>query len=316
MGQPKRTLRLAGLGLTGLGLGGLGAAALGPPIWAQAAGSTTWKFEGKLGAEYNSNVAVSDLDTNTGQGDWAATINLNAEVIYKPTGKAMLRGGYDFSQSLYQEFDAFNLAIHRGYAEAAYDFDAATVGVLGNYAQANLDGDKYLTYQQVSPYVSKQFGDAVFLRGAYAYTDKTFKGRADRDAKSNALQADAYFFLDGVSRYITVGVKGTKEDATGPEFDYKSGTYKARFTQRFNAFNDELTFRAGVEYEDRDYDNVTPSISAVRKDKRTVADAVLEIPLGKHAFSEVSYRYGKYDSNLPSADYNEQVGAIRIGLRY
>ena len=96
-----------------------------------------------------------------------------------------------------------------------------------HYAQANLDGDKYLTYQQVSPYVSRQFGDAVFLRGAYAYTDKTFKGRADRDAKSNALQADAYFFLDGVNRYITVGVKGTKEDATGPEFDYKSGTYKA-----------------------------------------------------------------------------------------
>ena len=140
-----------------------------------------FRFEGKVGAEYNSNVAVQDLDTNTGQGDWAATFNVLAEVNATPVDKLTLRAGYEFSQTLHDEFDAFDLALHRGYGEAAYDFGVVTVGVLGNLAQANLDGDEYLTFSQVSPYISKQFGDTLFLRGSYAATDKSFEGRPERD---------------------------------------------------------------------------------------------------------------------------------------
>ncbi|MDP3740500.1 MAG: surface lipoprotein assembly modifier [Hyphomonadaceae bacterium] len=264
---------------------------------------------------------MADLDTNTGEGDWAATINLLAEATLTPVDKLTLRGGYDFSQSLHQEFDAFDLAIHRGYAEIAYDFDVATAGVLGNLAQANLDGDEYLTYTQVSPYLSKQFGNTLFLRGAYAATEKEFNGRPERDANSDALQLDAYFFLDGVKRYIVLGGKATEEDANADEFDYKSGTFKARFVQRFDAMDREMTFRLGAEYEDRDYDNPHPDIlplpaTTSRSDKRTVIDTQLDIPLGERFFSEISYRYGNYSSNLLSADYNEHVGAIKIGVRY
>src|SRR5690349_17894167 len=129
-----------------LGLAGAGAIIFfGPQAFAQDAPSkatgTTFRFEGRLGAEYNSNVAVSDIDANTGQGDWAATINLLAEATLIPVEKLTLRAGYEFSQSLHQDLDAFDLALHRGYAEIAYDFDVVTVGVLGNLAQANLDGN-------------------------------------------------------------------------------------------------------------------------------------------------------------------------------
>jgi len=305
-----------------LGLAGAGAIIFfGPQAFAQdapgnQATGTTFRFEGRLGAEYSSNVAVSDLDANTGQGDWAATINLLAEATLIPADKLTLRAGYEFSQSLHQDFDTFDLALHRGYAEIAYDFDVVTVGVLGNLAQANLDGDEYLTYSQVSPYISKQFGDAVFLRAAYASTDKEFNGRPTRDATADSLQADAYFFLDGVKRYIVVGGKATEEDATGPEFDYQAGSFKARFVQRFEAMNREMTFRIGGEYENRDYDNNTPSIGVPRQDKRTTLDLQLDVPFGEHLFSEISYRYGNYASNLPSADYDEHVGAIKIGVRY
>jgi len=310
MGQMRRALGLTGAGAF---------AVLAPLAYAQEsapAKGATFKFEGRLGAEYNSNVAVADLDTNTGQGDWAGTINLLAEATLIPVDKLTLRAGYDFSQSLHQEFDTFDLAIHRGYAEIAYDFDAVTVGVLANLAQANLDGDEYLTYSQVSPYLSKQFGNTLFLRAAYASTDKEFEGRPQRDATSDALQLDGYFFLDGVQRYFVLGGKATEEDATAPEFDYSSGTFKARFVQRFDSFGREMTFRIGAEYEDRDYDNVTPSIGATRSDKRTVIDTQLEIPFGKTFFSEISYKYGNYSSNLASADYDEHVGAIKIGVRY
>ena len=312
MRQSKHALKLVGL-----------LAVLGGPAMAQeqanapgAKTGTTFRFEGKVGAEYNSNVAVSDLDTNTGEGDWAATINALAEATFVPVEKLTFRAGYDFSQSLHQEFDAFDLAIHRGYGEAAYDFDLVTVGVLGNLAQANLDGDEYLTLTQVQPYLSKQFGNSLFLRAAYSATEKEFEGRPQRDATADAVQLDGYVFLDGVQRYVVLGGRATEEDATAAEFDYSSWLARARFVQRFDAFDQNLTFRAGVEYEDRDYDNVTPLIGTPRSDKRTVADAQIDIPLGEQFFSEISYRYGRFESNLASADYDEHVGAVKLGVKY
>jgi hypothetical protein len=302
----------------GLGVGLLAMA--GFPTNAQEAATSTsgatFRFEGRAGAEYNSNVAVMDLDTNTGQGDWAATINLLAEATLMPASRLTLRGGYDFSQSLYQEFDAFDLGVHRGHAEIAYDFDGWNAGVLGNLAQANLAGDEYLTYAQVSPYLSRQFGETLLLRGAYAGTEKEFNGRPERDATSDAVSVDAYVFLDGAKRYLVAGGKAMEEDAVDPALDFSGATGKLRLVQRIDALGREMTLRAGAEYEQRNYDDPTPSIGAPREDRRTTLDLSLESPLGERVSAEASYRFGGYNSNLPSADYDEHVGAIRIGLRY
>ena len=273
-------------------------------------------FEGKIGAEYNSNVAVQELDANTGQGDWAATLNARADVSGAPMDKLKLSAGYEFSQTLHDEFDAFDITLHRLYGDASYDFSGVTAGVMVNLAQANLDGDKYLTFTQVSPYVSHQFGDGLFVRVAYAATDKSFDGRPTRDAKSDAISGDAYFFLNGTKQYVAVGGKATKEDANDNTLDYDAGSARVRYLQRFPAFDRELTFRAGVEYEKRDYDAPTPSIGAPRSDKRSGVDFSLEAPINDTLFVEASYRYGDYQSNLASADYNEQVTSVKLGVKF
>ena len=325
-----RQIRLA------LGLAGAGALSfLTAPATAQQQTSNdpfTFKLEGRLGGEYSSNVAVSDLDTNTGESDWAGTINLLAEAQLIPMDKLTLRLGYDFTQTLHNEFDQFDLTIHRPYAEIAYDFDLVTLGVLGNYAAASLDGDEYLTYTQISPYLSKQFGNEFFLRVAYARTEKTFENQPappplpappnlfDRDATADSVQVDGYIFLDGVKRYVVLGAKAAEEDADSDAFDYSSGTGRIRFVQRFDAMGREVTLRLGAEYEQRDYDStlslIPPSGGQTREDKRTVLDVQLDIPLGEHVFSEVSYKYGNYSSNQQSADYDEHVAGIRFGVKY
>lgn len=276
----------------------------------------TLTFEGKIGTEYNSNVAVQELDANTGQGDWAATLNARGEISGSPVEKLTLRGGYEFSQSLHDEFDAFDIALHRGYGEASYDFSGVTAGVITNLAQANLAGDKYLTFTQVSPYLSHQFNDTLFLRVAYAATDKSFEGRSEREATSNAVSADAYFFLNGTTQYIAVSGKALEEDANDNTLDYGAGSARVRYVQRFAAFDRDLTFRAGVEYEKRDYDASTPSIGAPRSDKRAGVDLSLEAPITENIFVEGAYRYGDYQSNLASADYNEQVTSVKLGVKY
>lgn len=279
-------------------------------------GDGVFRFEGKVGAEYNSNVAVQDLDTNTGQGDWAATFGGLVEASGQPIDKLTLRGGYEFSQTVHDEFSAFDLTLHRGFAEVAYDFDFATLGVLGNVAQANLDGDGYLTFTQISPYMSKQFGDALFVRLSYAATDKSFDGRPTRDATSDTIAADAYFFLDGARRYIAIGGKAIEEDANSDELDFGGGSARICFVQRFDALDREMTFRAGAEYEQRNYDNTTPIIGTPREDKRAGVDVSLEAPISGNVFVEGSYRYGGYQSNLASADYDEHVTSLKLGVKY
>jgi len=317
-----RQLHLA-LGLAGAGVVSMFTA----PAMAQQKSddALTFKFEGRVGGEYSSNVAVQDLDTNTGEGDWAGTVNLLAEAQLIPIDKLTLRAGLDLTQTLHDEFSAFDLTIARPYAEIAYDFDLLTVGVLGNYAAASLDGDEYLTYTQVSPYVSKQFGNAFFLRAAYARTQKEFENQPatpllDRDATADSVQVDGYIFLDGVKRYLVLGAKAAEEDADSDAFDYSSSTGRIRFVQRFDAMGREMTFRIGGEYEDRSYDStlslIPPSGGAAREDKRTVLDLQLDIPLGEHFFSEVSYKYGNYQSNQSSADYDEHVAGIKFGVKY
>jgi hypothetical protein len=302
---------------SGVGVGVLALAAA--PAYAQEADASAdaiFRFEGKVGAEYNSNVAVLDLDTNTGEGDWAVTINALVEASGKPVDNLTLRGGYEFSQTLHEEFDAFDLALHRRFAEVAYDFDLVTVGVLGNVAQANLDGDEYLTFTQVSPYISRQFGDSLFARASYAATDKSLEGRPLRDATSDTLAADAYFFLDGTRSYIAIGGKAIEEDANSDELDFSSGSARVRFVQRFDALEREVTFRAGAEYEQRDYQNPTALIGAPREDRRTAVDLSLEAPVVDNIFVEGSYRYGGYQSNLASADYDEHVTSVKLGVKY
>lgn len=283
---------------------------------APAASGPKFTFEGRIGAEYNSNVAVQELDANTGQGDWAATVSALGEVSGSPVDKLTLRAGYEFSQNLHEEFDAFDITLHRGFAEASYDISGVNVGVIANLAQANLAGDKYLTFAQVSPFVSHQFNDALFLRVAYAATDKSFEGRPARDATSNAVSGDGYVFLNGTTQYIAVSGKATEEDANDDTLDYGAGSARIRYVQRFPAFERDLTFRAGVEYEKRDYDAPTPSIGAPRTDKRAAVDLSLEAPVTDNVFVEGSYRHGDYQSNLISADYNEQVTSVKLGVKY
>ena len=47
--------------------------------------------------------------------------------------------------------------------------------MMGHYVYAGLDSDEFMVMTQVSPYVSRRFGERLFVRGAYGYTDKGWR---------------------------------------------------------------------------------------------------------------------------------------------
>lgn len=273
-------------------------------------------FELGTGLEYDSNVAVLELDTATNAGDAAALFNFGIGYDKPSDGRFDLRTGYDFSQTRHEDFDAFNVGIHRGSATFAWDLDAVDTGASLQYAHAELDGEEFLVLEQFSPYIQKLMGERLFLRFALAHTEKTFAGNEARDADAASLQSDAYVFLNGLTTYLVFGHRYNDEDALDAQFDYTGHQLKLQLNRRFSPGSRTLTFKTYLRYETRDYAHPTLAIGEPRRDDRYQLEALAELPLTDRLLATFGYRYADNRSNLPSLDFDENVFSIELNAQF
>lgn len=313
MASMKKLLLTTALGALALGSA---SAAPAPEKPALRDGPEPFTVEFAAGVEYDSNVSVIDVDDNTGADDFAAVFDGEVEFAPDIGENSSFALGYSFSQSLYETFDDFNLQSHLASVDASHDLGIFEIGGAYRFAHSRLGGDSFLTLNQFSPSVSRFFGEHVYARAEYAYTDRNFIGRTDRDGKSNAAGGDVYYFMNGARTYLALGYRYEKENAADPQFDYKGDAFRARFSQRFPAGARDGHVRVGYRYEVRDYSSITPSIGEIREDKRHRFNAELEVPLGKALFTRINAEYGDFQSNLPAADFNQTVVSARLGLRF
>ena len=276
----------------------------------------TFSAEISAGVEYDSNVSVIEIDTQIAEDDFAAVIDLGLEYETDLSENTTFEIGYDFGQDIQFDFTDFNTQIHRGSVELSHDFGAVDGGVSYQFVYSRLGGDGFLRLHRLSPYAATYLGDRqAYVRASYIYTDKEFIGRTDRDSSVHAGSAEIYYFVNGLDTYLIGGYRYESEDAVSPEFDFESHNVKARLVQRIEMGDRKAKLRAGWRYENRDYSAVTPSIGVVRDDDRHKFDVSLEVPLNDIMYGEVEYNYDAFNSNLPSADFNQSVATFRIGGR-
>ena len=278
--------------------------------------SSEWAFEVSAGGEHDSNVSVNELDSTTGADDVALRLRAEIDFEAKIAPETEVKFGYTISDKRYDQFTDFDLQTHIFSGTLSHDFGPATAGVTARYIDANLGGDGFQTISQVSPYVSGFVAEKVFLRGAYTYAQKEFDVQTARDADVQSIDADAYFFLDGSKRYIVVGLEHETSDANDEQFSYDAVGAQARLSQRFKFRDRTARVQASVRFESRDFDGETPSIGAPRQDDRTRINTEIELPLTDTVFVSAEYEYGDFSSNLPSADYSQNVFTVRIGARF
>lgn len=264
------------------------------------------------GLEYDSSVAVLELDTNSNEGDTAAVLDFG--VGYDaPTGDRVdLTLGYDLSDTRHEDFGDFDVRIHRASANVSYDLGRVDTGVNLQYAHAELDGSEFLVLRQLSPFVSKLVGQRLFLRFAYADTDKSFAGNPGRDAAQQSLSADAYYFVNGLSTYFVFGYRRNDEDALDAALDYTGGRTRVQLTKRLELDNRTVTLRTSLQAEARDYSSPTPTLGEQRRDDRRTFEAAAEVPLRGRLTAAFEYRYADYDSNLQSLDFDENVVSAKL----
>ena len=292
----------------------LGTAALAAlPVQGKAQDDTQDRlvsFELGTGIEYDSNVAVLELDTTANGGDRALLFDFGVGYDKPSSGRFGLQAGYNFSQRLHERFDAFDVRIQRGSTTLSYDLDRVDIGAMFQYAHAELDGHEFLTLTQVSPYLSKLFGRRLFLRFAYADSDKDFADNPGRSATNGALSSDTYVFLNGLTTYLVFGYRYDDEDAVDEQFDYTGNRVRVQLSHRLTAGSRELTLRTSVRAETRDYAHPTPSIGELRRDDRYQFEASIRVPIGERLTAEIGYTYADNRSNLPSVDFDENVLSV------
>jgi hypothetical protein len=286
--------------------GGASEAAAGrPPSPASGAASgdsaDAVSFEVGAGLEYDSNVAVLELDASTGAGDAAALLDFGA--------------GYNFSETAHEDFSAFDVRIHRGSGNLSYDLGRFDIGATLQLADAELDGTEFLALTQLSPYLSGLVGRRLFLRFAYLDSDKDFADNPARDATTGSFSSDAYVFINGLKTYLVFGHRYDDEDAGFNELDYTGQRFGVQLSQRFTARAREITLKAHVRAESRDYRAVTPSIGELRRDDRLELGLVAEIPVGQHVVTRVALRRADNESNLPSVNFAETVASVAFSAK-
>lgn len=264
------------------------------------------------GLEQDSNLHVVELDKTSNASDIALLLNAKANGNWKPTEKLSVSGGYSYSAKKYREQDEFNLAIHQVSADANYEFDLATIGANHYYARAILDTKNFLDLRQTSLYIAKLINNQFYLRAAANFQEKTFAGLSDRNAENRGASADAFVFFNQGKSFVSLGVANEKENAKAQQFDYSGNSIKVRVSHRFMMGEREQKVQLGYRYLQRDYSGMTQEINAERYDKAGVLDASWEVSLSKNVALEAKVETGKYTSNLPSADYQDNRLSLQV----
>lgn len=257
----------------------------------------------EVGAEYNDNLNVDELESASGRSDAAAVFDGGVDLAWEGTKGMSALAGYSYSASRYQDVDGFDLDMHLLFADLSHDFDWLTLG--GNYyfADASLGGDDFLTLNQYSLYAGKLLGERWYLRGALNFADKSFDTFSERDADNDGYSLEGFWFFDEGRGNVMLGYAFEDEKTRTDPFIYAADTLRLRYSQRFTLLSLDARLQLGLRWQDRNYAHATPSIGVPRDDSQRVSDLRLDVSVLENLEVIGRWEHGDYRSRLTSADY-------------
>lgn len=269
-----------------------------------------------LGAEYNSNLTVDELDLGSELSGMVTNIDASFDWTIQPAEDQQFIFGYNIFQSLNEEYSEFDIRSHGlnlGYEWSPNDL---SLGLDYAYYDTALDGEDLLTLQFITPSVSYMLSDSSLLRLAVNLMDKRFDVFTERDADTQGLNLSYYYFYNQAQSYLRWSIATQDEDAVSDELDFSAWVYSMSFSTPAEDLLDGAKFKASAQYTDRDYDNLTEAIAAIRTEQWTQVKLSLEWPLGSNIDLITAAEFNDRSSNLPSADYTENRFLIDVRFSF
>ncbi len=278
--------------------------------------SSSFAFDAKLGYLSDSNVGISDLDTNSGSGDTATTYGLALKASLPISQQLVSRFGYDYNDTSYQDLSQFDLGLHHAFAELTWKTTPFDASMNIEKFAARLDGSDYLDLVQVTPSISRLVGNKVFLRGAFTRANKIYEAFPGRDAINSAYRADVYMLIDNMDRYIAVGLQNSDEDADDPAFDYDSLRWNMTYGHKFVLASRDMKLKASLSQEGRTYANEDESIGDNRQDKRLRLRVGADWNVFEHFSLAAHVERTDFRSNLESAVLDKMVFGLGVNATF
>jgi len=278
--------------------------------------TTSADFEVSTGVEQDSNLNIIELDKSSHQSDLAMLLGAKADAKWQVNEKFSLNGGYSYAGKTYQDLSAYDLSLHQVSVDANYNAKLLTLGASYHYVDANLDKKDFLTLQQSSLYGAKLFNDNYYLRTAINLQNKAFTGRRERNADNLAWANDGFIFFNQGKSFVSLGVSVENENANLHELDYKGKTLRVSASHQYALWNKKQKLQAGWRYFSRDYTGVNSEIKRERYDSARVSELAWEMNFTDHIAAVTKVEHGRYDSNLPSADYSDTQASLTLKVRF
>lgn len=276
----------------------------------------TFGFDASAGVEYDSNVALQDLDASSGEADTATVLDAGVDMTIAAGSNGTIRLGYDVSATAYQDFSEYDLTLHHVNLDLGRRGRWLDAGIAVDRFDGVLDGEDYVSYTQLSPSISRLFGTRLFLRGAYVTANKEYDGLSFRDADFDAIRVDTYWLLDGMDRYWSIGLRRSTENANDAELDFDAALLAIAYGHNFKLPSITLQVKAHLRYEQRDYLNVTQSIGSRRKDLRLRSGLSAILKFNEYVQLEADVELTNNTSNLATAELEKSTLGVKLAINF
>lgn len=279
-----------------------------------------WSLGLGAGLLFDANVVQQEIDVQTDQPDGAGLFELAA--TYQLPTRALAAGlpdvelGYNFDQTLYFEATELDLQSHGFSAEISEPLGPVDASLSYLLSLSRLDGERFLDYHDLRSTAGFSPSESWYASVSPALQWKRFDDQPRRDAKQVSLGTLQLFALGGWHRYALIGVEGTLSDADGREYDLREIATQVALHGSAALGERQIPIDLRYRYRYRDYTHVTPSIGEQRADHSHALLVRAELALARRLSLRFEYAFERSLSNLPSADYVDNVlsATLRFGM--
>ncbi|MDF1762299.1 MAG: surface lipoprotein assembly modifier [Oleibacter sp.] len=261
-----------------------------------------------VGAEYDSNILPS-TDITVSEGDWSTVYGayLGASGEFPITKSSQWnkplawQARYDISDTRWTQASQYNSVLQSGLFRLSHNGAQVNSDVSMLIANASVDGQDFLSLYRISPGAGALLSPHWYMRGQIDLAQKTFAQFSARDSDQLGVKGTLCGLLNGTQHYVSLQLGMRQENAADDQYGYSQWQGRLRWKYRLN----DIRFNLASTYEQRNYDALWPTISAIREDRRLRFSAGVEVTL-PYGFSwQTSAGRDIYQSNYPSADYQQ-----------
>lgn len=292
-------------------------------------------FNFDASAQHNSDsaVGVDEIDQNSRQSDSGLQLKIKPGLSWQLSKNIELNTAYELTQQRFFELSQFDTDISQFTGAVKTKSDAGDISYRFDKITAKLDGDSFLDLDVHTADWGKLIHNLWYWRLAYTHKRKTFTEQLARNAHSDGVGSQLFWFFNKYQSNLTLGVNFENEEANNTAFSYQAIQWHAGLSHKVNWFKSESRLKASLHYRELSYDTITLHDSNqdlfsdafgesdteqrfARSDHYLKLKLSFEQELGAGFYWLIASEYQDQQSNLPQADFDRYIFRAGAGFNY